>query len=1507
MEYAQSQNNQTAPTTGWDDDIPTWREGYYIWQRTVTKMSGVPLSQDSYGEPVCLTGSTGSSGAPGQSVDSIVTSYCNYGTGTPAATYSGWQSAVPAYDSTKPNYWIKTVITYSNPTTTDTKIYKDNGITSATSTAAAANTTAQNAKDKADDAWDKADNAETIAGNANTAISDLNQYFWRKKSASTNVPAGSYVTNIPGTTYSVKTCVKVCPQDKPYLNTDNNACVNSCPYYIENNICVSDCTDDKFSVGLILPNDLVTKKECKDDCPYQYPYYVKEDGINYYLCYNECPIGLRFHQNENPAKIGKECISTDDCPDNTNYKFLSDDEKECLRQCPSGKYYVNEKGQKCYDQCPEANPYHYRNDYECYDLEHCPSPNKYIDYKNNYCVESCSGFKYTYEKKDPGNVNNVLYTVCLNDCGLMSKYLTPDNKCIDECLDTAFLERDTTVNYKCKCKYKYYSDLSQPIIVCLPEIEECSQTAQHKIQKINTNECLNKCPTILSLNGDLCYTEESQCEPNTKVITLSNGQNQCDCLYKFYKEGNTKTCLASAEQCPGGKELYIPSTKECISSCPSGLDKIFQNYCLDQCPKGASIPSGGTECQCPNDKINWYSISETNFECLPGKCLESHPFLISDSKQCVERCKGTSYDHLVNNICYANCDGFANTESTPIDTYANDYEYATNSCRCKTFWYFEETTQKNVCPTEDKNSCKDFTGKGFNYVVKSTRQCVVSCPSDYSYSFNDECFYSCDNAKTQFNYDVKINPDNEESKVCICNDLWKYETEGDTKKIICLQQSECDENFLEIFDTRECFEIEEGKPVTCPRESPLELNWICYKENNCPINSHYDPDKAGKCVCDNLWYLTENNKIHCMPNDTLICPDDYPYQIYKTKECIKPVESTANKCPTEHPYFFNYICYEKNCPELTKEDTNKFCLCDETKGKWYKYNNINPDSDKKYLYCGLEECPTINPNKQNLLEEKKQCTYNCDEDGEDEFIWAFRNLCYKECPEFTKEDPIQRRCIFYELDESSDIKELRDYVSVQVKELYEKGPKGGFLYNNYDASLQIYPYNKLGTLVDKSLIMKSNLSYIDLDTCLSRIFEDQGLENNDQIFIVKYDLLNSKKEEESSNENTPTDLTEEKDIKNSDNYLINEVEYEFYSSKTLKRIEASTCEPKEIIISYPISYNMHKFDNPKIGINDNDLKLKFEIGKELYHENKDIDTFNFNSSVYKELCTPLVVKGKDLVYESRYDYLYPNNITLCESNCTFYYTDYELGRINCKCDYKEILDFDREMPAESDLLHSPNFVHPSQSGANAQIIKCLNKLINKDNLKQNEAFYYCLVVSIAEVASAVMAGILSVQVVKESIYKLGRKNISNKSNKNNKVDIYNNDNVITSKRLLNNNSNPPKKNDVVNEEENLEEKEKEKEKPNRSIINKKITLNNMRRFEDDDINEEENNKTEDDYGNNNSKYINNYYKEIKDLKGKAEFIPIDYNFKFFKPSDNGIQKQIKRSEIPFKEVKFLSR
>ena len=209
MEYAQSSSNSTAPTTGWSENIPAWEQGKYIWQRTVVKKEGVALSSDSYGDPVCLTGSTGSTGSPGatgRGVSSIVTTYCNYGTGTPAASYSGWGTTVPTYDSTKPNYWIKTVITYTSGTpATDTKIYQDNGITSATATAASAKTQAAAAEDKADTAVSTANTANTNASNALNIANGVNQHFWwiANDTATTGgtIAAGAYITDIAQSTF----------------------------------------------------------------------------------------------------------------------------------------------------------------------------------------------------------------------------------------------------------------------------------------------------------------------------------------------------------------------------------------------------------------------------------------------------------------------------------------------------------------------------------------------------------------------------------------------------------------------------------------------------------------------------------------------------------------------------------------------------------------------------------------------------------------------------------------------------------------------------------------------------------------------------------------------------------------------------------------------------------------------------------------------------------------------------------------------------------------------------------------------------------------------------------------------------------------------------------------------------------------------------------------------------------------------------------------------------------
>lgn len=211
VEYNRNQSTTDAPSqsdVGWSTTRPAWAQGYYIWQRTRTHKSGTSASEDTFGTAVCITGSTGqtgNTGAAGRSLDGTVTEYTR-STSNVTINESNmgnytWTSSVPEYSSSTPTYWVRVTNTYTNPSETEYIIYKDEGLTSAVTTAAAANSTAQQANQTANQANTTAGEAKTIAESANSTISDLNQYFWRKKTASTNVPAGSYVTNIPGTTY----------------------------------------------------------------------------------------------------------------------------------------------------------------------------------------------------------------------------------------------------------------------------------------------------------------------------------------------------------------------------------------------------------------------------------------------------------------------------------------------------------------------------------------------------------------------------------------------------------------------------------------------------------------------------------------------------------------------------------------------------------------------------------------------------------------------------------------------------------------------------------------------------------------------------------------------------------------------------------------------------------------------------------------------------------------------------------------------------------------------------------------------------------------------------------------------------------------------------------------------------------------------------------------------------------------------------------------------------------
>jgi len=415
------------------------------------------------------------------------------------------------------------------------------------------------------------------------------------------------------------------------------------------------------------------------------------------------------------------------------------------------------------------------------------------------------------------------------------------------------------------------------------------------------------------------------------------------------------------------------------------------------------------------------------------------------------------------------------------------------------------------------------------------------------------------------------------------------------------------------------------------------------------------------------------------------------------------------------------------------------------------------------------------------------------------------------------------------------LEQLKNYVNIQVRELYQSSNVGGYLYNRSDISLQIYGLDKQN--INKNLNMKSNLGYIDLDTCTDKIYKDNNLSESDKILVIKYDMLNFKTKINTSPEpgqdqnqggQNQDDQNQNQDEQNpnqddqnpnqgnpeapilggrrrmsgpesnneKNNYLVTPVEYEFFSSVTGEKIDASICEPNEIIISYPISYTISKFDDFNEGMNKNELRKKFEMGKILSHQNIDIDIFNYNNSAYKTICTGVELYGKDLILEDRFDNLYPNNISFCEPNCTFFKTDYELGRINCKCNYKEELVFEREYPESGDHLNDPDFKNPTQSGSNLEVIKCIGKLPGKNSIIKNEAFYYCTVITAVEVSMVFVAAFHGLKGAISSVGSL-MEPTTKKINIETK-DINNNNYITTSKRALNN---PPKKNGNNGEEE----------------------------------------------------------------------------------------------------------
>ena len=176
------------------DNPPNVQDGQWLWVRTI-------YSDNS---KTYLKTRQGSSGESGRSLSNTITEYTT-AAGSVNITEDNmnnytWSENVPNYSSSTPAYWVRVTNKYLNPVSVEYVIYKDNGITDAMSTAAAANQTANNAKE--------------IAQQASTDVTNLQtrtKYFWTNLVAHTkgsggwtkpDYPVGTFAASgISGTTF----------------------------------------------------------------------------------------------------------------------------------------------------------------------------------------------------------------------------------------------------------------------------------------------------------------------------------------------------------------------------------------------------------------------------------------------------------------------------------------------------------------------------------------------------------------------------------------------------------------------------------------------------------------------------------------------------------------------------------------------------------------------------------------------------------------------------------------------------------------------------------------------------------------------------------------------------------------------------------------------------------------------------------------------------------------------------------------------------------------------------------------------------------------------------------------------------------------------------------------------------------------------------------------------------------------------------------------------------------
>ena len=197
-------------------------------------------------------------------------------------------------------------------------------------------------------------------------------------------------------------------------------------------------------------------------------------------------------------------------------------------------------------------------------------------------------------------------------------------------------------------------------------------------------------------------------------------------------------------------------------------------------------------------------------------------------------------------------------------------------------------------------------------------------------------------------------------------------------------------------------------------------------------------------------------------------------------------------------------------------------------------------------------------------------------------------------------------------------------------------------------------------------------------------------------------------------------------------------------------------------------------------------------------DTSELFKYDLNSDYYKDKCLSYTTEdGTDIILSDKLNEYKNNNMSLCESTCSYSGYDVDNQQSGCICQVKNQMEAISDIIDKPDKLASPNISKEESSSGSSNLLslECSKALFSKEGLQKNISSYIIIgiiIYHLFSVLSFLKCGFPLLRMEMNKILKSKEKNTSNNINKKqteSKVNKYN-------KFKFSNKKNPPIKGKV---------------------------------------------------------------------------------------------------------------